>query len=194
METFIQKQLIEKCKKGDTRSQFQLYRKYSKAMFNICMRMVNSRQDAEDILQEAFSDAFLHLDSFRYESTFGAWLKRIVINKSINMLKKKNPCLSLNDELITYENATTENNYENEYPALDIEMIQKALKKLPDGYRVVFSLYLLEGYNHEEISRILNIKKSTSRSQYLRAKQKIKWILTQQYMAESKCRQMEMTN
>jgi len=85
----IQKSLIEACKKGNSTAQYALYQKYSKAMYNLAFRIVNNREDAEDMLQEAFTDAFRKLGSYRFESTFGAWLKTIVINRCINHLKKK---------------------------------------------------------------------------------------------------------
>ncbi len=85
----IHKEIIELSKEGNPRAQFQLYKLYSKAMFNICMRMLNNKEEAEDLLQDAFCDAFMKLNTFRYESSFGAWIKRVVINKCINFIQKK---------------------------------------------------------------------------------------------------------
>jgi len=95
----IHKELIEKSKTGNSRSQYQLYKLYSKAMFNTCFRMMNHREDAEDLLQESFADAFRKLDTFVYNSTFGAWLKRIVVNNCINELKRRKPDLQYFDEI-----------------------------------------------------------------------------------------------
>ena len=89
MNFYIHAPLIEDCRKGSKKAQFALYDKYSKAMYNLAYRIVNNREDAEDILQEAFIECFRNIDSFRFESTFGAWLKKIVINKCINQIKKK---------------------------------------------------------------------------------------------------------
>jgi RNA polymerase sigma-70 factor (ECF subfamily) len=171
----IHREIIELSKAGNPKAQFQLYKLYSKAMFNICVRMLNNKEEAEDLLQESFTDAFMKLNSFRYESSFGAWLKRIVINKCINAINKKKV------DLVFPENPVEPNNIEEEidYSGLemDVQHIHRAVEKLPDGYRVIFSLYALEGYDHGEISQIMNIAESTSKSQYLRAKQKIKEIL-----------------
>jgi len=171
----IHRDVIESCMRGDVRAQYQLYSLYSKAMYNICYRMMNQQEEAEDMLQEAFSYAFRKLGSFRFESSFGAWLKRIVVNTCINHLKKRRVDLVYteqqndpvpSDEFVDYEEIK-----------FKVESVMKAIEKLPEGYRVVFSLYLLEGYDHKEISEIMGISESTSKSQFLRAKQKIKEIL-----------------
>jgi RNA polymerase sigma-70 factor (ECF subfamily) len=160
--------LIEECRKGSSRAQFLLYNQYSKAMYNIAYRMLNNREDAEDMLQETFVDCFRNLNSFRFESTFGAWLKRILINKCINHLQKKKVDLMLTDEL---PNKAYDEEEETDY---DISGIIKGIEKLPDGYRVILTLYLLEGYDHSEIAQILGITESTSKSQYSRAKDKLR--------------------
>lgn len=167
-DLYIHAPLIEECRKGSSRAQFSLYNQYSKAMFNLAYRMLNSREDAEDVLQETFIDCFRSIDSFRFESTFGAWLKRILINKCINHLKKKKIDLTLTDNLPSdvYE--------EEEETVYDISRIIKGIEMLPDGYRVILTLYLLEGYDHSEISQILGITESTSKSQYSRAKDKLR--------------------
>ena len=170
----IHRDIIELCKAGNNKAQYQLYKLYSKAMFNICCRMTNNYAEAEDLLQESFAEAFLKLDSFRYESSIGAWIKRIVVNKCINHLKKRRAQLVFTDTIPenTYEN---DDNVDSSH--LDVKRIHKAMEQLPDGYRVIFSLYLIEGYDHSEIAQILNISESTSKSQFSRAKQKIKEIL-----------------
>jgi RNA polymerase sigma-70 factor (ECF subfamily) len=162
--------------KGDVRAQYQLYSLYAKAMYNICYRMVNQQEEAEDMLQESFSYAFSKLGSFRFESSFGAWLKRIVVNTCINHLNKRKVDLVYteqhgdpppDDDFVDYE--------EIRFRA---DQVMKAMDQLPQGYRIVFSLYLLEGYDHGEIAEILGISESTSKSQFLRAKQKIKEIMS----------------
>lgn len=178
----IHKQLIEASKKGDNRARRQLYELYARAMFNICYRMMNNREDAEDILQEAFVQAFLKLDSFRYESTFGAWLKRIVINTCINSINKKKIDLMLTDDMYYYRNVTEET--EAELP-LSTKDIENAMEQLPEGGRIIFSLYLLEGYDHVEIAQILGITESTSKSQFMRAKRKVYEILKEKYYEEA---------
>lgn len=171
----IHREIIELSKTGNPRAQFQLYKLYSKAMFNICVRMLNSIEEAEDLLQESFTDAFMKLNSFRYESSFGAWLKRIVINKCINAINKKKVDLVFPDQPVEPDTGDEEVDYSG--IDMDVQHIHGAVEKLPDGYRVIFSLYALEGYDHGEISQIMNISESTSKSQYLRAKQKIKELL-----------------
>jgi RNA polymerase sigma factor (sigma-70 family) len=141
-------------------------------MFSICMRMLNHREDAEDILQESFADIFDKLNGFRFESTFGSWAKRIVINKCINYINKKRPDLQFEADVKETEIEDEQIDYEN--LKLQVEQVKRAISELPDGYRIIFSLYALEGYDHEEISEILEISESTSKTQYMRAKVKIK--------------------
>lgn len=173
-DLYIHDTLIEECRRGSRKAQFRLYELYSKAMFNVAYRIVNNREEAEDMLQEAFTNCFSNIGSYRSESTFGAWLKTIVINNCINRLRKREAELVYVDDYRPVEKPE-----EEEPPTLwpDTSVIAKAVEKLPDGYRVVFSLYLLEGYDHSEISQILNISESTSKTQYLRAKEKLKKIL-----------------
>ncbi len=174
----IHSEIIELSKAGNSKAQYQLYQLYAKAMYNICYRMMNNREEAEDMLQESFTEAFMNLNSFRFESAFGAWLKRITINKCINALKKRKA------DLIPVENLPefpVSKDTDEDVPGLSTEQVQKAMENLPEGYRVVFSLYLLEGYDHGEIAQILGISEATSKSQYSRAKQKIKDILINQY-------------
>lgn len=160
---------------GDVRAQYQLYSLYNKAMYNICLRMVNRVEEAEDMLQESFTYAFKRLHTFRFESSFGAWLKRIVVNTCINHLKKKKVDL-VSDEG-QKETPDEQEHRDEDETKLKVESIMRAMKELPEGYRVVFSLYLLEGYDHKEISEILDISESTSKSQLLRAKRKLQEIL-----------------
>jgi RNA polymerase sigma factor (sigma-70 family) len=170
----IHREIIELSKAGNQKAQYQLYMLYSKAMFNICYRMMNNQAEAEDLLQESFAEAFLKLETFRYESAFGAWLKRIVVNKCINQIKKRKAQLYYTDNLpeISHEEEVDFSSIQ-----LEVKRVYHALEQLPDGYRVIFSLYLLEGYDHSEIAEIMGISESTSKSQFSRAKQKIKDIL-----------------
>jgi RNA polymerase sigma-70 factor (ECF subfamily) len=142
-------------------------------MYNLCYRMMNNREEAEDQLQESFTEAFLRLDSFRFESAFGAWMKRITVNKCINALKKRKadlvPVIDLPEKPAEEEDTGV--------IGLTVEHVRQALEKLPEGYRVIFSLYLLEGYDHVEISQIMGISEETSKSQYSRARQRIKEII-----------------
>ncbi len=180
----IHKNIIEACKKGNERSKYELYQLYSKAMFNVCYRMMNNREEAEDMLQEAFTQAFMKLDSFRYESNFGAWLKRIVINTCLNAINKKKLELTYCDTI--YDRDLKEDEEEDmEEIQMTVAGISKAMEKLPEGSRMVFSLYLFEGYDHGEISQIMNITESTSKSQFMRAKRRVIELLKEQPQRDS---------
>ncbi len=172
-ETFAPRHLnlVEACKRGDQKAQFELYRLYNAAMYNTTLRIVGDSDDAEDVMQEAFLKAFAKLDSYRGQVSFGAWLKRIVINKALDFLRLKKEQLSLEDaseigEIVDEPGDTVDVEYR-------AEAIKKAIYDLPEGYRIVLSLILLEGYDHEEVSGILNISNATSRTQYHRAKKKL---------------------
>jgi RNA polymerase sigma factor (sigma-70 family) len=172
LNVYIHAPLIEECRKGNSRAQFRLYNQYSKAMYNLAYRILNNREDAEDILQETFVECFRNLGTFRFESTFGAWLKKILVNKCINQIRKKKIDLTLCETLPpVIDEEETETSY-------DTGKIFKGIEKLPDGYRIILTLYLLEGYDHSEISQILGISESTSKSQYSRAKEKLRKIIT----------------
>jgi len=171
----IHKGIIEQCVKGSRKAQYNLYKLYSKAMYNICFMMMNNREEAEDILQDSFIDAFTQLSSFKFDSTFGAWLKKIVINKCINAHKKKKADIVYFENLNYFEIKDEEINFND--IELSIQKIKKAMKNLPNGGRMIFSLYLLEGYDHAEIAQILNITESTSKTQYMRAKNRIKELI-----------------
>jgi RNA polymerase sigma factor (sigma-70 family) len=166
-------ELVTACKKGDRKAQFELYKLYAKAMYNVALRIVNDDDEAEDVLQEAFLDAFTRLESFRAETTFGLWLKQIVINKSINQLRKRKA------EFVNLDGVDLpdEIGQDEEDLQYQVNEIKEAVAQLPDGYRVVLTLYLFEGYDHEEISHILKISENTSRSQYMRAKTKLNSLL-----------------
>src|SRR6056297_3179157 len=171
----IHQDIIDRCKKGEQKAQFQLYKLYYKAMFNTSFRIVNDRMEAEDIMQESFLKAFDKIDTYSGKVSFGAWLKRIVINHSLDELKKKKVELdSLEDNIYDIEEDETEEEEDEKETWEKVEEIREAINELPAGYRIVLSLYLLEGYDHEEIAEIMNMSSSTSRSQYTRAKSKVK--------------------
>ena len=168
--------LVVECKQGNRKAQYQLYKLYSKAMFNVAMRIVNHEDDAADVLQESFIDAFSRITDFRQETTFGLWIKQIVINRSISYLRKrKMEFVTLEGSLAEY--IPDEEGEDDEEMQLQVQQVKEGIKLLPDGYRIVLSLYLLEGYDHEEIAHILKITENTSRTQFLRAKRKLMEIL-----------------
>jgi len=168
--------LVVECKQGSKKACYELYKLYSKAMLNVAFRIVGNIAEAEDVLQEAFVDAFSKLKDFRQDTTFGLWLKQIVVNRSINLLRKRKlDLVDLEGEQI--ENIAGEEVEDEEETQYQAARVKEAMKDLPEGYRLVISLYLLEGYDHEEIGQILNISENTSRTQFLRAKRKLLEIL-----------------
>ena len=168
--------LVAECKQGSKKACFELYRLYSKAMLNVAFRIVGSVDEAEDVLQDAFIDAFNRIKDFRQETTFGLWLKQIVVHRAINLLRKRKlEMVELGeDQLDNIPNEESEDDSDIQYK---VAQVKEAMKELPEGYRVVLSLYLLEGYDHEEIGQVLNISENTSRTQFLRAKRKLNEIL-----------------
>ncbi|NCB07285.1 MAG: sigma-70 family RNA polymerase sigma factor [Bacteroidia bacterium] len=172
METLyknIHQDIIDGCREGNQKAQFQLYKLYYKTMYSVSMRIINDEMEAEDVMQEAFLSAFEKIDTYKGEVSFGAWLKKIVVNRSLDHLKKKR----VKFEEVSEKTARIPD-YQMEIKEVDVNLIKKAIQQLPDGYRVVLSLYLIEGYDHEEISQILEISNSASRTQLLRAKNKLR--------------------
>lgn len=174
-------ELVERCKQGDRKAQYELYRHYSKAMFNVCVRILNHVGEAEDVLQEAFIDAFSNLHTFRSQSTFGAWLKQIVVNRAINHLRsRKWQWVNLEDNHFGEDDGpdlADSEPVDEEGLQLEVERVRRAMQDLSEGYRVVLSLYLFEGYDHEEIGQVLGISETTSRTQYMRAKKRLLELL-----------------
>jgi len=167
---------VAECKQGSKKACFELYRLYSKAMLNVAFRIVGSVDEAEDVLQDAFVDAFNRIRDFRQETTFGLWLKQIVVHRAINMLRKRKlDMVELGEDML--DNLPDEESEDDEEIQYKVAQVKEAIKELPEGYRLVLSLYLLEGYDHEEIGQILDISENTSRTQFLRAKRKLNEIL-----------------
>lgn len=167
----IHEDLISRCKAGDQDAHYRLYKLYSKSMYNVGYRITRDEAEAEDVLQEAFISAFRNLGSYRGDSTFGAWLKRIVVNKAINALNKRKLETVPEEQGSDLPDADPPTDYGDE---LTVERVKSGIEQLPDGYRQVLSLYLLEGYDHQEIGQILGISESTSKSQLNRAKHRLR--------------------
>ena len=169
----IHQDIIDKCKEKDREAQFHLYKLYSKSMYNTCLRITGNTAEAEDIIQEAFLSAFNKLDSYNGKVSFGSWLKKIVINKSLDSIKKKKRIVfeTVQDDYI--EDETTENETK-----ISAQHLKYALSELQENYKIIFSLYYLEGYDHDEIAEILKISTGASRVQLLRAKNKLKIIIS----------------
>ena len=150
-------------------------------MFNTSLRIVNNRADAEDVLQESFTAAFQYLHEFDHSSAFGAWFKRIVVNKSIDVLRRRKGNIVEMDEAQLHGLPDNEP-ADEESIRFKVETIKKAIVQLPNGYRTVLSLYLFEGYDHDEISEIMKITPTTVRTQYHRAKIKLLNLIQQEVL------------
>jgi len=174
MDSNFQTHLIEKCKNNDSRAQMQLYDQYCKAMFNTAYNFIKDDDIAQDVMQEAFIKAFKKIESFSGEATFGAWLKRIVVNQSLDYIKKqKIQTVELNDNIVYMA--------DEEPLEVDAEIklsaIYKCIEELPQKCKNVVKLYLIEGYDHQEVAQILEISEVASRSQLSRGKSKLKELL-----------------
>ncbi len=169
-------QLIINCRNGDKNAQFTIYKQYYKAMFNTAFRIVNDRFEAEDIMQESFLSAFTKLDSFSGTVSFGAWLKRIVINNSLTALKKNSRLETVSLEKVTIKVVNEEI---QDYNLLSAKEILNQVSKLKNNYKVAITLNLIEGYDYEEIAQIMDISYENSRTTVSRAKQKLRQLLSQ---------------
>ena len=146
-------QLIEGCRKGERRAQKELYDAYSRKMMGVCLRYVNDRETARDLLQDGFVKIFTSMDSYTGSGSFEGWMRKIFVNCALEYLRKSDVLREATD----LDNTAAE--------------LMNLVKELPVGFRTVFNMFAIEGYSHKEISEMLNITESTSRSQYTRAKQ-----------------------
>lgn len=179
MYSEAESKLIASCLNGGRQAQRQLYDRYCDAMYNVCYRMLGNATDAEDALQEAFSDVFDKLATFREESSLGAWIKRIAINHCLNTLKKRKVRF---EELTDQSFGIAEESQTEEVSTYEVTAVKNAIMELPDGYRQVLTLYLIEGYDHGEIASILGIQETGSKSQFSRAKARLREIVKQKTM------------
>ncbi|WP_235942619.1 RNA polymerase sigma factor [Salinimicrobium oceani] len=167
----IQHQLIEACKHNDRRAQLKLYNKYCDGMYYVAQRFISDPFEAEDAMQEAFIKAFEKLAQFTGEVSFGAWLKRIVINKCLDKLKARRlELVAMNEQVLGTVEEEEDWNVDDE---IGIDEVKQSMEQLPEKYRYPLMLYLLEGYDHEEISEILNISQVASRTLVHRGKKKL---------------------
>jgi RNA polymerase sigma factor (sigma-70 family) len=163
---------------GDDTARGILYKQYSVAMYNICIRMTGSGTDAEDVLQEAFILAFRNLDKVKNPAAFGGWLKRIVINECIKRSKE----MSRNWHSLDDNYDVPDDNDGGWFADIDMAQLHREIKALPAGCRQVFNLYAVEDYSHKEIADSLGISESTSKSQYQRARQLLRERLTKKLL------------
>jgi len=172
--------IIEDCKRNNRKAQLKLYNQYCDGMYIVAKRFVKDSFEAEDVVQEAFIKAFSKLHQYKAEVTFGSWLKRIVINKCIDSLKSKRQFMLELDEVHL---KVVDSSYEDEWlvdDAITLEDVKKAISNLPEKYKYVVMLFLIEGYDHQEISQILNISEVASRTQLSRGKVKLRDLLKQE--------------
>mgnify|MGYP002633516388 CR=1 FL=1 len=170
----LHQNIIDLCKQNNAKAQMQLYGLYCKAMFSVALRMVNDTFLAEEVMQKSFIKAFKKIDTYKNEVAFGAWLKRIVIHQSMDELKKKNAdIIPISREVMTI---SEEDDWHMEHE-ITMDDVKKAIRQLKEKYRIIVTLYLIEGYDHQEIAEILNITENTSRTQLLRGKNELKEAL-----------------
>ncbi len=175
-------QLIELCKVGDQRAQLEIYNRYYKAMFNTAYRIVKDKFEAEDIMQDSFLSAFTKLDNLKDVKTFGAWLKKIVINNSIYKYNKstKYDEVPLDDVLYKVEeNSGIPDDYE--FTNLKAKQVLDSMKSLKDNYRISLTLNLIEGFDYDEICEIMNISYANCRTTISRAKESLRNKMVQAY-------------
>ncbi len=170
---FTDKELIEKCIKNNRKAQKRLYEKYCNAMYSTSYRIMKDREEAQDVLQEAFVQVFRDIRHFRMESTLGNWIKTIVVRAALKKLRGRIRFESLDDSMDSYQHETL--------VYINAEHLEKAILSLPSGYRTVFLLVEVEGYGHKEVADMLDITEGTSKSQLSRAKKMLKRLLTPQY-------------
>jgi len=179
----IHQELIDGCKEGNKFDQMKIYKLYYKAMYNTALRILNNTVEAEDVMQESFLTAFQKINNYGGTGSFGSWLKRIVVNNSIDTLGKSRFNLSL-DEIGDIELDDSNENY-FEILNYKVEEIREMIFNLSDNHRTILSLYLLEGYDHEEISQILDISYNNSRTRYSRARNKLLQLIETERVNES---------
>lgn len=161
--------MIAGCKRGDSSARKQLYELYAPAMLSVCIRYVNDRETARDLLQDGFIKIFTKIGTYSGSGSLGGWVRRIFVTTALEYLRHKD-ALKMSINIDEYDNNYTGN---FDVPILDqlsADELMGCITQLPDGFRTVFNLFAIEGYTHSEIAEMLNIKESTSRSQFVRAK------------------------
>jgi len=161
-------QLIQKCKNNDTQAQSELYQLFSSKLFSICLKYSRNYAEAEDNLQDAFLTIFKKIAQFEHKGSFEGWLKRITVNTVLQRYRDKAVINLVNEDVLEQEVVIIE---DDEIP---LDFLLKIIQELPDKYRLVFNLYVLDGYSHKDISKMMEISIGTSKSNLSRAKQILK--------------------
>ena len=160
-------ELIDKCLQGDQKAQRALFDKFSRKMMSVCMRYLAEREEAEDVLQDGFVKVFSHLESFKREGSFEGWIRRTMINTSLDYLRKKK-AMYIDTDISEAEFLAGED--EKVVGKMRVEELMKLIQEMPQGYRTVFNLYAIEGYTHQEIADELGVTESTSKTQFRKAR------------------------
>ena len=168
--------LLQLCLDRNQSAQLEVYNRYYKAMYNTALRIVKKSDEAEDVMQESFLNAFTKLHTFKGEVTFGSWLKRIVINNSIQHYRKqqKKNEVALEDVLYKVEDSDAVVSDRHAFTELKAQKVMETMKRLKDNYRVSLTLHLIEGYDYQEISEIMNISYANCRTTISRAKESLR--------------------
>lgn len=171
--------LLVLCKQGNQLAQLEVYNRYQQAMYNTALRIVKDSAEAEDIMQESFITAFSKLDSFKGDATFGAWLKRIVINNSLTQYRKSSRYIMVSDEFLSEENTIEDLNGYDDYPEMQAKRMLSCMDDLHSSYQQILNLHFIEGYDYEEICEIMEISYANCRTLISRAKESLRKKLTQ---------------
>ncbi len=170
-------QLIKKAAKQQRNAQHQLYEMHAPKMLSVCRRYIKDLHFAEEVMLNGFMKVFMNLNSFKFEGSFEGWIRRIMVNESISFLRKEKQ-IFFTEEIKSY----TEESWNNINTELEVEQIQNLIDSLPEGYKMVFVLYAVEGYKHSEIAKMLEISESTSKSQLFKARKLLQQKVNQQNM------------
>ena len=179
--------LLEACRRGDRKAQYELYEKYAPLMFSVCRRYVVQLQEAEDVLVCGFTKVFQKLDQFKGQGSFEGWVRRIIVNEALNFIRK-NKSMYLEVEI---EKADRQPDFQKMSDQLEVEDLEKMIDRLPMGYKTVFNLYAIEGFSHKEIAEKLGISENTSKSQLSRARVHLQQLLLR---AEQKMNEKRINN
>ncbi len=164
------RELIQGCLKENRQCQYEFFQRYAAKMMTVCIRYTRHHAEAEDVLQDAFVKVYDNLHKFEYKGSLEGWVRRIVVNTALKNIQKS----SFQREMIGVENVLEEGHDPDVYSHLEEQELLNLVSKLPEGYRIVFNLFAIEGFDHKEISTLLGIQESTSRSQLVKARRMLK--------------------
>jgi len=174
--------ILEGCIAGKREAQYELYKMFASSMLAVCFRYARNRDEAEDLLQEGFLKVFQKISSFRREGSFEGWMKRIMINNALNEIKKNRRIPFLEDIGVINETQIVDpNEPSGNLDPVPADILMEMIKSLPEGYRIVFTLYVMEDFSHREIANELNISENTSKTQLLKARRVLKNKLNEYY-------------